>query len=309
MNNKLTIATAIVLIAGFGLLADTGPAHTQAAGTPATITVGIYTPTVPFTNSAARLQYVQRLSKAIESATGAKVHGKSYASFGALKSASPDFAIVDALCYSTNLKWNLLANGEVDGKAATGWALYSRVGGGMPGLQGKKLSYVKTGCRDKDFTLNAMLDTEVSDKFFSAMVGKPTLSGAVADVASFKTSSGVFAPAGQSSGLTKVFATHSVPGPAFVQVNGKLNKDVVAKVKKAVVGYGGGGAISGWGAANDKPYNALKGQLSTHVKRPLFAAPSPVRLSSGAVIKTPKSLDEAALTAVTQHFDEPAKRQ
>lgn len=309
MNNKLTIASAIVLIAGLGLVADTGPGYTQVAGTPATLTIGIYTPTVPFKNSAARLQYVQRVSKAIESATGSKVQGKSYASLGALKKAKPDFAIVDALCYSTNLKWKLLANGKVGKNASSQWGLYSRVSGGMSGLKGKKLSYVKMGCRDKDFIMNAMLETEVGGKHFSALVGKPTLSGSVADVASFKTSSAVFAPAGQQKGLTKVFSTDSVPGPAFVQVNSKLGKSLSAKVKKAVVGYGGGGAISGWGGANKKSYESLKRKLGKRVKRPFFVAPSPVRLSSGQVIKTPKSLNDSALTAVEQHFDEPAKRQ
>lgn len=309
MNNKLTIASAIILIAGLGLVADTGPAYTQAAGTPAAMTVGIYTPTVPFKNSAARLQYVQRVSKAIGAATGSKVQGKSYASLGALRKAKPDFAVIDALCYSTNRKWKLLANGTVGGRASNTWALYSRVSGGMPGLKGKKLSYVKMGCRDKDFILNAMLETEVGRKHFSAMVGKPTLSGAVADVASFKTSSAVFAPSGQQKGLSKVFATTSVPGPAFVQVNSKLSKSVVAKVRKAVVGYGGGGAITGWGAASGKPYDSLKRKLRKKVKKPFFAAPGAVRLSSGQVIKTPKSLDDSALTAVKQHFQEPAKRQ
>ncbi len=309
MNNRLTIASAIILIAGLGLVADTGPGYTQAAGTPASMTVGIYTPSVPFKNSAARLQYVQRVSKAIGSATGSKVQGKSYASLGALKKAKPDFAIIDALCYSTNLRWKLLANGKVGDSASRTWGLYSRVGGGMPGLKGKKLSYVKMGCRDKDFIMNAMLETEVGGKHFSAMVGKPTLSGAVADVASFKTSSAVFAPAGQEKGLSKVFATTSVPGPAFVQVNSKLKKGVVDKVKKAVAGYGGGGAISGWGAANRKSYEALKRKLRKRVKKPFFAVPSPVRLSSGQVIKTPKSLNDSGLTAVKQHFAEPAKRQ
>jgi hypothetical protein len=309
MTRKLTLASVVVLLAGLALMADTEPARTQAGGTPATLTVGIYTPTVEFANSAERLQYIKRLAKALEAATGAKVQGSSYASLGSLKKARPDFAIIDAQCYATNLKWELLANGQIDGKSTQKWALFSRVGGGMPGLKGQKLSYVKMGCRDEDFLMNAMLETEVSSKHFSGKVGKPTLQGAIADVASFKAASAVFAPVGSQKGLEKVFDTTTVPGPAFVVVNSKLNNSTVKKVKDAVVGFGGGGAISGWTGGNDGPYKSLKGKMARNVKRPVFAQPSPVKLSGDDVIKNPDTLDDSALTAVKQHFEEPPKRQ
>ena len=309
MTKRITIASAVVLMAGLWLVSDTRTGQTQAAGTPATLTVGIYAPTVEFANASARLQYVQRLSKAIESGTGAKVTGKSYSSLGALKKAKPDFAIVDAQCYATNLKWPLLANGKTKGKGSTSWGLYSRVGGGMPGLKGKKLAFVKMGCRDNDFLFNAMLESEVTSGHFGGRVGKQSLQGAVAQVASFKGAAAVFAPSGSQKGLTKVFNTGSVPGPAFVQLNGKLKKGVVGKVKTAVVGYGGGGAISGWGGANGKAYSSLKSRMGKRVKRPMFAQPSPVRLSGKNVIKAPKTLADAALTDVKQHFEEPPARQ
>jgi len=309
MTKRITTASIVVLMAGFWLVADTHPGRTQAAGTPSALSIGIYTPTVEFKDAASRLQYVQRLAKAIEAATGASVNGKSYSSLGALKKAKPDFAIIDAQCYASNSKWELLANGEVDGKGSRSWALFSRVGGGMPGLKGQKLAYVQMGCRDNDFIFNAMLESEVPQGHFSGRVGKQSLQGAVAQVASFKGAAAVFAPTDSGKGLTKVFDTGAVPGPAFVQMNGKLNSTVVAKVKKAVVGYGGGGAISGWGGANKKPYSSLQSRMGKRVKRPVFATPLVVRLGATNVIKTPGTLSETALTDVKQHFEEPPARQ
>ncbi|RMH44609.1 MAG: hypothetical protein D6689_02030, partial [Deltaproteobacteria bacterium] len=235
--------------------------------------------------------------------------GKAFATLSALKKAKVDFAIVDAQCYAATRGWTLLANGTIGGRASRGWALYSRLSGGMPALQGKKLAYVKMGCRDKDFVFNAMLDSEVSEKHFGGLVGKPSLTGAVAEVASFKGAEAVFAPVGEAKGLNKVFDTAPVPGPAFVQVNGRLDKDVVNRVRNAVVSYGGGGAISGFVAANDKPFDALRRSLSRRIKRFVFATPPFVRLDASDVIETPKSIDEPGFTEVKQHFAEPPVRQ
>ncbi len=307
MTKKLPLLAAIVGMAGLGVVAYTQTARTQASG--GTITVGIYTPTVEFANSAARLQYVQRLGKAIEAATGSKVMPKSFTSLGSLKSAKMDFAIIDAQCVATNKGWNVLANGQVEGKSSQSWALYSRVGPSMAALKGKKVAYVKTGCRDDDFMFNAMLGTEVDSKYFGGKVGKPALGGAVAEVASFKGAEAVFAPSGSQKGLTKVFDATSVPGPAFVQMNRKLSGAVVAKVKTAVTSYGGGGAISGWTAGSSSPYSSLRGKMAKHTKDPVFAPPVPVRVDAKDILVEPKTLDEAALTEVGQHFAQPPQRQ
>ena len=108
------------------------------------ITVGIYAPSVEFGTAQARLAYVQGLAKAIEQNTGIKTEAQSYANVAALKKDAVDFAIIDGVCYATNLGWRLLANASVGGATSRPWALYASVSD-MPSLRGKKLSYITTG--------------------------------------------------------------------------------------------------------------------------------------------------------------------
>jgi hypothetical protein len=307
MTRRLGIGAAVLVLAGLAIAGAARRADTQAAQ--AQLVVAIYTPTVEFANSAARLAYVQRLAKALEAATGAKVDGRSFTSLAQLKKAHPDFAIVDAQCYATNPKWELLANAQIGGKNMRAWALYSSVGPDMQGLKGKKLSYVKMGCRDEEFVYHAMLESEVGDAFFGGKVGKPDLAGAVAEVASYKGAQAVLAPVGTQKGLTKVFDTGAVPTPAFVQINTRLPAATVSKVSAAVVGFGGGGAIDGWQPGKQDGYAALRGRMRERLKRPTFATPTPVRVDATDVLLEPASLDQAAFTEIKQHFEVPADRQ
>lgn len=303
MRSTMMVALAVALLA-----------HAERAGgqteeNPEAMTIAIYTPTVEFPNSAARLAYVQGLAKAVAANTGVKVEGLAFTSLASLKKANPDFAILDAQCYATSLRYRLLATGSIGGRPSRPWALFSSVGPTMQALQGKKLAFVQMGCRDKEFMENAMLDSEGGLSFFSGQVGKPDLGGAVAEVVSYKGAEAVFAPVGQQKGLTKVFDTGSVPGPAFVQVNGKLSAGVVDKVARAVIGYGGGGAISGWSDGGRQAYEALDDRFKRRVKRGLFTAPSPMRVDAKDTLIEPTTLDEVALTDVKQHFEEPPPRQ
>src|SRR6185503_9821580 len=193
-----------------------------AAAQPSKLTVGIYAPTVEFGTAQARLAYVQGLAKAIEQNTGIKTEAQSYANVTALQKDGVDFAIIDGVCYATNLSWRLLATANIGGGTTRPWALYSSAGETMQALKGKKLAFIATGCNDAGFVDNAMLESEVDPAFFGARSGKPDLTAAVAEVASYKAAQAVFAPVGAAKGLTKVFDTGAVPNPAFVDISGKL---------------------------------------------------------------------------------------
>jgi hypothetical protein len=306
-QNKLLSLAAIGLVAVTSVLIVARPGKTQQAAPK--LTVGLYAPTVDFGSNQQRLQYVQGLAKAIESQTGSKTTAQSFSSLSALKKANVDFAIVDGQCYATSVSsWKLLADAEVGGGTSRNWALYSSLGSDMQGLRGKKLAFVTTGCKDDPFIDNAMLDSEVDDKFFSARVGKPDIAAAVAEVASYKGAQAVFAPVGSAKGLTKVFETGNVPNPAFVQVNNKLTAQIVKDVQTAVTGFGGGGAIDNWTSASKTPYTSLSGRMGKVVKRGVFASPEPVRFDAKDVLVDPTTLDNTALTEVQQHFEQPPAR-
>ena len=309
MTNKRKLLTlgAVAAVAVAALLIMNRPAKTQQ--TTPKLVIGLFAPTVDFGSNQQRLQYVQGLAKAIESQTGIKTTAQAYSSLSSLRSAKVDFAIIDGQCYATSASsWKLLANAEINGSTSRSWALYSSDGSDMQGLRGKKIAFVTTGCKDDSFIDNAMLDSEVDASFFSSRVGKPDLAAAVAAVASYKNAEAVFAPSGSAKGLTKVFDTGSVPNPAFVQVNNKVDAQTVKDVQSAVTAYGGGGAIDSWSGAKKDPYTSLKDNMGTRTKKGIFASPEPVRFDAKDVLVDPPTLDDTALTDVEQHFEQPPDR-
>jgi hypothetical protein len=275
---------------------------------PTKITIGFFAPSVEFDRAQARLAYAQGLAKAIESNTGIKTEAQSYASLTALAKDNVDFAIVDGLCVATNAGWKLLANAQIGGGTSRQWALFSGVGSDMQSLKGKKLAFVQMGCSDAAFIDNAMLDTEVDAGFFASRSGKSDITAAVAEVASYKVAQAVFAPIGSQKGLTKVFETGAVPNPGFVAMSGKLPAAITEKVAATVIGYGGGGAISGWAAPSRAPFQSLAGRLGKNVKQGIFAAPELVRFDSKDVLLDLETLKDTAMTEVRQHFARPAER-
>lgn len=280
-------------------------AGVAAAQVPDKITIGLYAPTVEFGASQAKLAYVQGLAKAIEQSTGIKTEAQSYANVAALKKDGVDFAIIDGVCYATNLGWRLLATANIGGGASRPWALYSSAGDSMQGLKGKKLAYIATGCNDAAFVDNAMLESEVDAGFFGARSGKPDLTAAIADVASYKASQAVFAPAGSAKGLTKVFDTGAVPNPAFVDISGKFPSSIVERVAASVVGFGGAGAIAGWTKPSRDVYTSLAARMGRTVKAPLLAAPEPVRIDARDALIEPATLKDAASVEIRHHFVRP----
>jgi hypothetical protein len=280
-----------------------GAAHAETAK----LKLGIYAPSVEFGSAAARLAYVQALGKAIEQRTGIPVEAQSYASLATLRKTGVDFAIVDGLCYATNLGWKLLANaliGGTSGATSRPWALHASVGT-MQALRGKKLSFIQTGCNDAGFVDNAMLDSEIDPGFFAARIGKPDLAAAIAEVAATRTAQAVFAPVGSAKGLTKLFDTGNVPNPAFVDMNGKLPAAVVEKAAAAVIGYGGAGAIAGWTRPSREVYTSLAARLNRVVKQGMLATPELVRIDARDVLLEPPTIREPALVDLRHHFVRP----
>lgn len=291
--------------AALGVALVTARVESQPSGE--RLTVGIYAPTVEFGTAQARLAYIQGLAKAIESNTGVRTEGQSFASMAALKQANVDFAVLDGQCYAVNGGYKLLATAEIGGETTRSWGLFASTGTDMQSLRGKKLAYVQTGCNDSAFIDHAMLESEVDAGFFSARVGKGDLVAAVAEVASYKGAQAVFAPIGSQKGLTKVFDTGSVPNAAFVEM-GDVDAGLAARVASAVTGYGGSGVISGWSAGGKQGFQALAGRMTRSVKSGMFATPDAVRFDAKDVLVEPPTLSDTDLTPIRQHFSRPRGR-
>jgi hypothetical protein len=294
------------LLATLITLALAGASGVAAAQPAQKIIIGFYAPTVEFGAAQARLAYVQGLAKAIEQNTGIKTEAQSYANVAALKKEAVDFAIIDGVCYATNLNWRLLATANIGGGTTRAWALYSSAGDSMQSLRGKKLAFIATGCNDAGFVDNAMLESEVDPAFFGARSGKPDLTAALAEVASYKTAQAVFAPTGSAKGLTKVFDTGAVPNPAFVDIGGKLPATVIDRVAAAVIGYGASGAIASWSKPSREIYTALASRMARTAKTGVLANPDPVRIDAKDALIEPSTLKDTALVDVRHHFVRPS---
>jgi hypothetical protein len=292
-------------VAGVALL--THQVESQPSGGPDKLTVGIYAPTVDFGTAQSRLAYIQGLAKTIESNTGIRTEGQSFASLGALKQAGVDFAVIDGQCYAVNSSYKLIATAEIGGDTTRSWGLYASTGTDMQSLRGKKLSFVQTGCNDSAFIDNAMLDSEVDGSFFSGRVGKGDLAAAVAEVASYKGAQAVFAPSGAQKGLTKIFDTGAVPNPAFVEMR-DVDSSIANKVAQAVTSYGGSGAIGGWSSGGKPLFTSLAGRMGRSNKAGIFAAPEAVRFDAKDVLVEPATLSDTDLTPIRQHFARPKGR-
>ncbi len=286
----------IPLLAAALLAAGAPEARAQEA-----LSVAIYAPSVSFSDSGARLAFVQGLARAIERKTGIPTTGKAYVRFGDLAAARPDFAILDALCIAARSPGEVLATASIGGAVAQRWALYARERS-FAALAGKKLAVVATGCRDADFVDHAMLASEVAaGSFFGALIDKPDVTGAVAAVKDFKTVDAVFAPASAARGLTRVFEAAEVPNPGFVALSRRLPRATIDRVRDAVLAHGAGAGIAGFRAPAS--YAALAGRLAARPKRALFAAPEPVRLDDTDVLVVPRG--EPRVAPVGHHFWEP----
>jgi hypothetical protein len=285
------------IIVGVVALAGSAAAQEQ-------LNVGLYAPSAAFADSSARLSYVQGLAKAIQQKTGVATVGRAYVRLGDLTAAKPELAIVDGQCLAGAAMGQVLATATLGGDTAPAWGLYARGADSLAALKGKKLAYVRTGCRDGEFLDNAMLGGEVkAASYFGALVDKPDVSGAVLAVRDYKQADAVFAPGAQGKGLTKVFDAGTVPAPGFVVLAKGLPAPLLEQVKDAVLGYGGGGGIDGWKAASQQGYSALSGRMSARTRRPVFAAPDVVRVDDQDVLVVPAS--KFAEAPVRQHFWEP----
>jgi hypothetical protein len=297
MTKLLGCIAAAVCVTVLGRLA----ALAQEA--PEQLAIAMYAPAAAFPDSTARLAYVQGLARAVQQRSGVPATGKLYVRLGDLLAAKPDFAIIDGQCLAAKAPGPILAAAVAGGDTGQAWGLYTRGGESLASLKGKKLVYVKTGCRDGDFLDNAMLDGELrTSVYFGALVEKPDVAGAVATVRDYKAADAVFAPAGQARGLSKVYDAGTVPNAGFVALKA-FPGATLDSVRGAVLGYGGGGGIDGWRAVAPAAYGGLGGRMAARAKRPVFAVPDVVRLDDQDVLVLPPARYEQA--TVKQHFWEP----
>jgi ABC-type amino acid transport substrate-binding protein len=276
-----------------------------------TVRVAIYAPNAAFVAGTDRHSFVTHLAEQITAAAGVHAEGKAWvraADFeAAVKKKEVDFAVLDGVYLAErNVPYTVLATAAAGGETASRWALFSATATGLHDLQGGKLVLPATGPRDVAFVENALLDSELQvAKFFAAdRLSPPDVSSAVTAV-SLKKADAVFAPDGQGNGLKKLYESRaSVPYPAFCAVDGNLTPELVAKVKRAVLEHGAGGAVyDSWRASSGEAYRTLAGRMAVHSRRPVMVEPEVVRIDDLDLLGAPSI--EWALPDVKPLFQSP----
>jgi hypothetical protein len=244
---------------------------------PARLALAMYAPSVPFADSSSRAAYIRGLAHAIEARTGIPTTADSFADYSDLVDSKPDLAILDAPCVVVR-GGGALATASIGGSVDQAWGLYAREAGSLAALAGKRLAYLRTGCRDSDFLDNAMLASEVeSAEFFGKLVGKNNLLGVIATVRDYRDADAVFAPGARAGGLTEVLAAGRVANPGLVAMRSGLDAALLGEIKRALLATGKeGGVIDGW--REPTGYAELAARMAVHRKPLLFAIPERLRL-------------------------------
>jgi hypothetical protein len=300
MTNKATRFILLMLAMTAGSAIGVRDASAQAQPAQERLVLAFYAPSLPFRDTASRLAYLKTLADAIASNTGNQVEPRLYSTMTQLRKANPDFAIVEAQCLST-AGWRALASARIGGKTTRSWALLAPRGETLPTLRGKKLAYSASGCRDGDFIENVLFDSEIRLNYFRGTAGKSTIGGAVAEVTSVKAAQAVFAPEGQSGGLSALFDAGEVANPVLVAVNPKLSKKVEDDVGRAARRFGSSGVIDGWVEPDGRSFAELRRRMRGARKRLIFADAPTVRLPYRDFLATERG--DSAVVPVRRYFD------
>jgi hypothetical protein len=241
-----------------------------------TLTIALYAPNAPFESGEARYSFASRLASHVASATGLTVEPKAYARASdfesAIKKNQVDFAVVDGVYLAERgVPWSAIATTTAGGETTQRWWLVANDPVGVLDLQGKRLAQVQTSGKDAAFVDNVLLEGELP-RLFGGRQSVPDVSSAVAAV-SLKKADAAFAPESASKSLKRVFDAGKVPNPAFVTVKSSLPKDVVDKVRAAVLSAAGNGPYDGWKSGSSDPYRSIASRLGSRTRRPVMTEP------------------------------------
>lgn len=254
----------------------------------ADVTVGLYAPTAPFPNTAARVELASRLGDHVGKALGGRGAGKVFARAGdyaaAVKAGDVTVALVDAPYLAVaGGSYTVIAAAVRGGDTSRGWQLVARGGAKLAQLRGKRVLVPAIGGRETDFVVNAMLGGEVGRDFFAKIEAAPDTASALAALGLGKVDA-VVVPAGVElpSGAQVVLALPAIAGPVLVAY-GAVTADQRTALAAAAASFRGDATVSGFRASDAEPVRAIARRLVVSAKRGPFAVP-PIRLLVGELV-------------------------
>ena len=245
-----------------------------AGAQPEPLVVGVYSPWTYFPDSLSRSRYAMELAGALSRSTGLDIDGRGFTArevFEAqVKAGQIAFAIIDAQ-HQLEHGFTPLAQTIAHGRPTRSMVLAVRDPSGvdLSAMRGRTLANVLHGPWDARFVVNFLLRNQVEPDFF---VGGRTVRdvGSALSLVKLGQVDAAFTYKGTHPGI---YESPPVPLPAFVQTNNSLPVDVVAKVRRAVLGVAvRNDVFGGFSAFRHEIYRGLEAALST---APRLAQPPP----------------------------------
>ena len=252
------------------------------------VVVGLYLPALSDVSRAQRVKAVEDLAAYLGSKIGQPVKGRSFARAadlsGAIRQHQVQLAIVDALLVAER-RWTPMATLVFRGAKSAPWQFLAKAGSSIGDLKGKTLAFPGIGKADRQFVANVLLEGEVPASYFTWNTS-PDGSSAVRAVALGKAVATVVPAQRGTGGLSTVFVSRDVPGPAMVNA-GRLPPKVSQAVLQALLGWSGSWlGYEGWKPAEAGQYQHLAGSLtiSKLARKPIVPKPQPFALQTRAVL-------------------------
>jgi len=264
------------------------------------IVVGVYAPTAPFPNTAARLDFASGLAEHIATTIGAdsgvgRVYAKASDFASAARRGAIDYAVVDATYLAgSRRRYSVLGVATREGSATGSWQL---VAGdkfrGILDLRNKRVIVPSMGGREQAFAINVALDSEVPGDFFGNVQSAPDAVSAVASV-SLGRADAAMVPVSVSlpNGLSKIVTLPGISWPVLVVIKSSPRDGQVAAAAKTF----SGGGFTGFADADESVYRTLARRFRTEPRRGPMIAPLLRGVLRGFIKKQDGSIRRPALS-------------
>jgi hypothetical protein len=266
-------------------------AQSAASASPADarLTIGLFTPTAPFSGPSERNQFIQELAQELTRALGRPVAGRVFATRSVFEKAVADgaiqLAVIDApYAAALRLPHDILAAATRAGEATAMWQVVAHEPVvSLRELRGKTLAVPETGARLRDFVHNVLCEGEIGAGF-AKLDGTPDAVSALT-LARLGRADAALVPVGLPlpEGLRAGLALGPVGWPMLVALPG-ASPELARAVRQAAPKLTLAGALDGFTAADAGEYRALAGRFAKAPRRGPMAAPRTTDLDARSLL-------------------------
>lgn len=263
------------------LLAVASPAMAQNLG------VGVYAPEIPL-DPFKWFAYAQGLAKKLSTSLGVPVQGFAYKSAGDfqrdLKAKRIQFAVVGGVQQSSRRAGKVLASAKLASRRYLQWTLMCKRRTHLAGLRGKVLQLPALGSLLERVVEFGLLGGNIDISRHFKLVRSPSLTSA-AEAVRLGQAEAVFAPLKTEGLVPMLRRTISVPPPAFVLLDPKMDPEKVKKATAAVLAFRGDNKLLvGWRGAKPAQYDRFTRLAKRRPLRMIMTPTAALRLQHSDVI-------------------------